>query len=294
MDPEVLEKYKKAGKICSQVRETILSEIQPGMKILTLAEKIEDMIKEKGGEFAFPVNISINEITAHYTPSFNDQTRIQDGDVVKIDIGVHVDGYIGDMAFTYCSKPDPLVEAAQKVLKSAISIVKPGVTIGEIGEKIEETAKSLGFGIIVNLTGHYLGRYDFHASPFIPNIKNDSKHTLKKGDVIALEPFVCKTNGYIKDSSIIEIYRYIQDRPVRLMEARKILELAKNQFHGLPFAKRWLYRYFSPLKVSLALNQLQAAGALETYPVLREVENKKTAQAEHTMIVDDPPIGTTL
>lgn len=293
MDPEVLKKYRKAGKICSEIRESILQEIRPGMKLITLAERIEGMIEELGGKPAFPVNISLNEFAAHYTPSFNDATRIKEEDLVKIDIGVHIDGYIGDMAFTYCSKENFLVEAAEKVLEKAIKIIKPGVTVGEIGTRIEKSAQELGVGIIVNLTGHALRKFEFHADPFIPNVKNPSTYAFKKGDVIALEPFICHSNGYVKDSSIIEIYRYLCDKPVRLPEARKILDLAKNQFQGLPFAKRWLYRYFSPLKVSLALNQLQSIGALETYPVLREIENKRIAQAEHTIIVDEPPIVTT-
>jgi len=293
MEKEVLEKYLKAGKICAEIRQEISGMLKPGAKLLAIAETVDKKIHEKGGKPAFPVNISVNEVVAHYTPSFNDARVINPKDLVKIDIGVHVDGYIGDMAFTYCSEPNALVKCSEQCVQAAIDIVKPGVTVSEISQAIESSVKEHGLGIIVNLTGHTLERYIFHGSPSIPNVSNNSNYKFKEGDVIALEPFVTQSNGYVKDSGTVEIYRFLRERPVRLTEARKILELAKSEYHELPFAKRWLYKHFSPVKVSLALRQLEAAGAIETYPVLKEMENRPVAQSEHTIIVMENPIVTT-
>ena len=293
MDKEILEKYLKAGRICSEIRDELSGMLKPGTRLLEIAETVDRKIHEKGAKPAFPVNISVNEIAAHYTPSFNDEKIINPGDLVKIDIGVHVDGYIGDMAFTYCSHPNPLVKCSEKCVDAAIEMIKPGVTIAQISGAIETCAKEHGLGLIVNLTGHALDRYVFHGSPSIPNISNNSNHKFKEGDVIALEPFVTQSNGYVKDSGTVEIYRYLRDRPVRLPEARKILGLAKAEYKELPFAKRWLYKHFSPVKVSLALRQLEAAGAIETYPVLREIEGKPVAQSEQTVIVMEKPVVTT-
>lgn len=288
-----MEKYKKAGKINAEVKQEISHMLKPGLKILDLANKIEGLVKKKGARPAFPVNISINEVAAHYTPSFADTREIQEGELVKIDIGVHIDGYIGDMAFTYCSQPNHLIKASEKVLEKAIKIIKPGVSISEIGTTIENSAKAQGVGVIVNLTGHTLDKYVFHGPPSILNVKNNLDHKFKEWDVIALEPFITETNGHVKNSGTVEIYRYLMDRPVRLMEARKILAMARDEYNSLPFAKRWLYKKFSPIKVSLALRQLGAVEALETYPVLKEIENKPIAQSEHTIIVRDKPIITT-
>ncbi len=293
MEKAVLEKYRKAGRIAAEVRQEIEKKIRPGLKLLDLAGMIESLTEQKGGKPAFPVNISLNEIAAHYTPSAADTRVIEPGDLVKIDIGTHVDGYIGDLAFTYCSEKSPLIDCAWKVLENAVKIIKPGVSVAEISEVIENTVKGEGLGLIVNLTGHTLDKYVFHGSPSIPNVKNESEHVFKEGDVIALEPFITETNGFVKESGVTEIYRYLMDRPVRLTEARKILALARDEYHQLPFAKRWLYKKISPVKVSLALRQLEAVGALETYPVLKEAENKKIAQAEHTIIVAEKPIVTT-
>ena len=293
MDKAVLEKYLKAGRVCAEIREELSGILKPGAKLLAIAEFVEKKTHEKGARPAFPVNISVNEIVAHSTPGLNDTRIIGPKDLVKIDIGVHVDGYIGDMAFTYCPEASPLVKCSEDCLEAAIKVIKPGVAISEISNAIEETAKSRDLGLIVNLTGHTLERFVFHGSPSIPNISNDLDYKFKEGDVLALEPFITASNGYVKESGATEIYRYLRGRPVRLPEARRILEMAKSDYNELPFAKRWLYRSFSPIKVSLALRQLEMAGAIETYPVLKETEGRPVAQAEHTIIVMDRPVVTT-
>ena len=263
------------------------------MKIIEIAEYVEEKIERLGGRPAFPVNVSINEIAAHYTPVFNDTREVKEGEIVKVDIGVQVDGYIGDTALSWCSEKNELIETASKALDAAIRIIRPGTSISEIGSVIEEEVKKHGFGLIVNLTGHGLDQYIFHGHPTVPNVKNNSNYVLKENDVIAIEPFVAKTTGYVKESGITEIYRYLQDKGVRLPEARKILEMGRDEYKAFPFAKRWLIKRFSPIKVSLALRQLEAVGAIETYPVLKEIGNKPIEQAEHTIIVLEKPIITT-
>jgi methionyl aminopeptidase len=293
MEKEVLEKYKKAGMIAAEARDLAIKKIKPGVKLLEVAEEVEALIFKKGGQPAFPLNISINDIAAHYTPMYNDGKVFQEEDLVKIDVGVHVDGYIGDTAATWSSKPNKLVKAVEKVLQDAIKILRPGVNIGDIGTAIQESAEYQGVGLIVNLTGHTLDKYVFHGQPSILNVKNDSNQAFKEGDVIALEPFTCPSNGHVKESGLTEIYRFLQRRPVRLPEARRILDLAENQYHSLPFAKRWLYKDISPVKVALSLRQLEDVMALEPYSVLREISGQPIAQAEHTIIIQDKPIVTT-
>jgi len=294
MDPKTLEKYKKAGEISKQIRKEVLEKIKSGMNIFELAEFIEKRILKLGGKPAFPVNIGINDITAHYTPKFNDQTVINPGDLVKIDQGIHVDGWVADMAYTYCSEKNDLIRTVEKALKVGIKVIKPGIRVSEVSQAINETVESAGFGVIVNLTGHGLDQYAIHGPPTIPNVKNDSQHVLKENDVIALEPFVCETNGYVKESEPTEIFSLLQPKPARLPEARKILELANSEYRGLPFCKRWLAKKkFSPFKISFALKQLEVLDAVKGYPVLRERDSKRVAQAEHTVIVKDNPIVTT-
>ncbi len=299
---EKLEKYLRAGKVLAEAREEALKKIiKPGAKILDVAEFIEKKILERGCGLAFPVNISIDEQAAHYTPGFNDQREIKEGELVKIDIGAHFDGFVADSAFTYCSQKNSLADGVEKIMQASIGILRPGLAVYEIADAIEPVLKNLGIGLIVNLTGHGVDQNMFHAPPTIPSIKNKINYRLQEGDCIAIEPFACATNGYVKESGTVEIYRYLQDRPVRSQDSRQILDYIKKNFGPFPFAKRWLTRPvndglvgFQPGKVSMALKQLELAGCLETHPVLKEVEGKKVAQAEHTIYIKEKPVITTM
>jgi methionyl aminopeptidase len=293
VEEQILEKYRKAGKIHKHVRSAVKEQLRPGAKILDIAEFIEQEIAKQGGKPAFPVNISINDFAAHYTPVYKDEKVIEKKDLVKIDIGVHVNGYIADGAFTYCSEKHEFIACAEEAVEAALGVIKPGIAVGAITEVIEQTVKEKGLGLIVNLTGHTLDQYVAHGMPSVPNTGVRSSHTLKEGDVIALEPFVTQNNAYVKDSSITEIFNFLMNKPVRLLEARKILAMAHQEYHELPFAKRWLYKRFSPIKVSLSLRQLEAVGALHAHPVLKGPDKRPIAQHEHTVIVADPPLVTT-
>ncbi|HDD46020.1 MAG TPA: type II methionyl aminopeptidase [Candidatus Aenigmarchaeota archaeon] len=290
MEETIMESYLKAGKVIKKIREELDSILKPGLLILDIAEFIESRIKELGCMPAFPVNISINDIVAHYTPTYNDKTKIRDGDLVKIDIGAHKNGYIADYAFTYCTKRNELVETANNALNAGISMLRPGIRVCDISKAIFEYVRSKKKGVVVNLTGHGLKRYDIHAEPSVPNIENSSSYVIKEGDVIALEPFIANTNSYVKDSTPVEIYSYLETKPIRMKEAKSIMDFGKK-LAGMPFAKRWLINNgISPLKVELALKQLEAIGAIRRYPTLRESERRSVAQAEHTIIVRKKPI----
>jgi methionyl aminopeptidase len=296
MDPEIFEKYRKAGEISAQIKSEFLAKITPGMKILDLAEAIEKRIFELGGKPAFPVNVGINDVTAHYTPKAGDSISIQAGDIVKIDHGIHVDGYVADMAYTYCfecaenSSKIGLIKAAEKAVLAGAKLARPGAKVLEISQAIHDAVEAAGLGVIVNLTGHGLDQYVLHGEPTIPNIVNDSRHVLKEGDVIALEPFICEKNGFVRESEPVEIYSFLQPRPARLPEARAILDLAGNEYMGLPFCKRWLAKKgISPFKISFAIKQLEISNAIRSYPVLKERSGMAVAQAEHTIIVKEKP-----
>jgi methionyl aminopeptidase len=291
MEKEILEKYIKAGEIAAQVLEYAKRIVKKDMLVVDLAEKVDNKIFELKAKPAFPVNISINDLAAHYHPSLNDKLTIKEEDYVKIDVGVHIDGFIGDTAATVrLAGKDDLIKCSEKMLDSAIRIIRTGITIGEIGETIENTAKEFGFNPIRNLTGHSLDRFDVHAGLTVPNVKTDSKYQLREDEVIAIEPFCTAGNGLVKDSGSALIFRWINDRPTRMIEARKILELARDRYERLPFAKRWIQKEISPLKVELALKELQAVNAVYGYQPLREVSEKPVAQSEHSLIVREKSI----
>lgn len=289
MKEESLSYYKKAGEIAKEVLEEGLKKIKPGVKLLEVAEFVEARIIEKGGKPAFPCNISVNEIAAHYSPTAWDERTFEKGDLVKLDIGVHVNGYIADVAKSIDlgnkGENKKLIEASEEALKNAIDMIKPGVKTSEIGETIEETIKGFGFVPVSNLTGHQLQRWRLHGGMFIPNVKIRGGEEIKEGDVIAIEPFATNGFGRVVDQSEAIIFRYLQDRPLRMKEARVILQYAKENFNTLPFAERWVANLVPRFKLSQALRQLIYSKAIHAYHILREKDKGIVSQAEHTVIV---------
>ncbi|MDD5163863.1 MAG: type II methionyl aminopeptidase, partial [Candidatus ainarchaeum sp.] len=190
-EKSIEEKYIKAGKILLKAKENALKRIKPGQKLLEIAEKIEADIVEMGGLPAFPVNLSINETAAHFTPAFNDELVLNEKGLLKVDLGAHIDGFIADAAFSINPSNDfaKLIEASEKALENALASVKQGATIGKIGEEIEKTIKSYGFNPVQNLTGHELGEYQQHAGISIPNIGRNDERKLEAGHAYAIEPF---------------------------------------------------------------------------------------------------------
>ncbi|NJE75623.1 type II methionyl aminopeptidase [Thermococcus sp. ES12] len=279
----------KAGEIARQVKKEVSTMIKPGAKLYDIAEFVERRIVELGGKPAFPCNLSINEIAAHYTPYKGDDSVLKEGDYLKLDLGVHVDGYIADTAVTFRvgMEEDDLMAASKEALENAISVIRAGVKISEIGKVIEETIRGYGFNPIVNLSGHKIDRYKLHAGVSIPNIyrPNDS-YVLKEGDVIAIEPFATTGAGQVIEVPPALIFMHIRDRPVRMAQARRLLMHIKKEYNGLPFAYRWLQGFMPEGQLKLALAQLDRVGAIYSYQILREVRGGLVSQFEHTVIVE--------
>jgi len=281
---EEIEKYRQSGRILAEVQEKTAKKITVGASILETAVFAEDLIRDLGGQPAFPCNLSRNEDAAHYTPGAND-TSVFGEDMVKLDIGVHIDGYIADAAITIDLSDHPeLVEASKAALESAIDIVHAGVDTREIGAVIEKTIGEFGYKPISNLTGHGLLQYQSHAPPAIPNIATRSGTILQEGQVIAIEPFATAGAGRVKDTSKWEIYHIKTEKPAlpRIPRARALLK-EMMEYKTLPFAKR----YFSGEKIDFTFRQLTKSGIIEPYPILRETTGALVSQAEHTMIVTE-------
>ena len=277
----ILDKYREAGRILAAVREGAITKVKEGALLLEVAEFVEQSTREKGGEPAFPCNISRNEEAAHATPSIDDET-VFGKDLVKIDLGVHVDGYIADSAVTVdlSGEHKELVAAAEAGLNAAIELIRDGVNTGEVGDAIEQAIRERGYRPVVNLSGHGLAQYNAHTGPTIPNVRYEHGVLLKENDVVAIEPFATDGVGKVEEHGHVEIYSLIKPRPVRVREAKDLLKEIEN-YQGLPFAKRWLPRD----RLDLALRTLNNAGALREYPVLREEGGGLVSQAEHTVIV---------
>ena len=278
----MLEKYVEAGKILRTVKEEAIKLIKPGVKLLEVAEFVENRIRELGAEPAFPCNISINSDAAHFTPKANDERVFKEGDVVKLDIGAHIEGYIADTAVTVdLGDHEDLVKASEEALKNAIEVIHAGVNTAEISEAIYNTITDFGFKPVINLTGHGLDRYIAHAPPTIYNVRIKRGVELKEGMVIAIEPFATDGVGKVAERGECEIYSLVAVKPLRMKQARRLMEEIYDRYKTLPFAKRWL-------KASdIILAKLVREGVLRAYPVLTEIGRGLVSQAEHTVIVEE-------
>ncbi len=291
-DKEAREKFELSGRILREVREQVKRFVREDMPIIDICEKAESLIRKRGAKPAFPCNVSINEVAAHYTSPPNDKKRVPAKSVVKVDIGAHVDGYVTDTAVTVCFSRDheDLVVAAEQALKAAVESVKPGMSASKLGALIETTIKSRGFKPISNLCGHEVGRYVVHTGTSIPNVSQLSLTKLKLGGVYAIEPFATlpDASGRVEDGSESTIFRFVKSRSTENPHAKQLLKFVEDNFRTLPFAERWLQGVV-PREYHLeAFRQLLASKALMSYPVFLETSRKAVAQAEHTvMTVED-------
>jgi methionyl aminopeptidase len=289
LDKDVLEKFQLSGRILRETREEMKRFVHENQLIIEVCEKAEELIRKKGGRPAFPCNVSINEIAAHYTSPPNDDKRIPEKSIVKVDIGAHVDGYVTDTSITLCFNPEyeSLVETAEIALEKAIESIGPGVSTSELGRIIENTIKSRGFKPISNLTGHQVGRYLVHAGTSLPNVSHLLSSKIKIGGVYAIEPFVTVPNaaGKVENGEESTIFRLIKPRSQRNQYSKQLLRFIEENFKTLPFAERWLQDAVEKEHYREAFHDLLSSKALINYPIFVEASRRPVAQAEHTVLI---------
>jgi methionyl aminopeptidase len=291
MTPQEISAYMKAGRIARKAREYAEGAVREGKTLLSLAEELERLIRDEGGEPAFPVNISVNHEAAHYTPMPGDGKVFKRGDVVKVDLGVHVDGYIADTAITVevgTYRYEALIEAARSALDAVVRRMRVGVRTSEIGGWIEEEITAQGFRPIANLTGHSLDRYALHAGLSIPNFDDGSRKTVEVGMAFAVEPFSTDGQGWVRNWKPGNIYSVKRARKGEVLGdfGREVIE----RFKGLPFTPRWLPD--TPDRDEMIRRGVKS-GFLHAYPVLVERGKGTVAQFEHTFIVTGEGVKVT-
>ncbi len=288
MDIEVVDNIIKAGKIAQEIRRYARAIIVKDKSLFEIATLIDEKIASLGAKPAFPVNLSVNEVAAHYTPSVGD-TGLARG-LLKVDIGVQIDGYIADTAFTIdlenSDENKKLIEASEAAVSASVKEFAIGKKLTEIGAAIGETIAQHGFTSIVNLSGHSIERFVIHAGWTVPNYNSGQTDVLEEG-LYATEPFVTNGHGRVRDGPNSGIYRIDSESgAVRDRFAREVLNWIADEYQTLPFASRWIHKQFGSRGL-LALRQLEQAGVLYQYPQLVEASGGKVAQAEHTVLLTE-------
>ncbi|OGS60424.1 MAG: type II methionyl aminopeptidase [Euryarchaeota archaeon RBG_19FT_COMBO_69_17] len=285
MEPDVLEKLRTAGRVSREAKEVGVAAVKEGALLLDVAEEIEAHMRRRGTKPAFPTCISIDDVAAHYSPTHDDALRFRRGDVVKLDLGAHLDGWVADTAVTIevgTRNWTELIRASDLALATAIEGVRPGVPTRTLGAGIQRAIEAHGFKPIRNLTGHTIERYVLHAGKSVPNIPH-GHDVLAADEVVAIEPFSSSGAGQVDGRRTGNIYRVLRTRSLKVPELNAFLSDLVVDFRTLPFAERWAYA-LDP-KAPALLNQLLRVGAVMTYPALLDTGKGIVAQTEHTMIV---------
>jgi methionyl aminopeptidase len=281
--------YQRAGKIASVVRERARKKYHVGSTVFRICESIEAEIRELGGAPAFPVNVSLNDIAAHYTAEPNDPLEVKDSDILKIDIGVQLDGYIADTAVTVCYDPksEALVKVAEMALNEAVKVAKVDTKANDIGAAVENTIVKQGFKPIQNLSGHSLERYTIHAGRSIPNIRTiGPSFRLSSNQAYAVEPFVTTKDGQgvVYEGRIRNIFSIASRKPSKDQDADIFLAQLWDKFRTLPFAIRWVTDLYEEQRARQLIELLVKKRNVHAYPILVEGNGKIVSQAEHTLI----------
>ena len=286
MDDAVRAKYIKAGQIASKVRGQAADMLQEGNLLLDVAEFAESEIIKLGGKPAFPVNLAIDTIAAHYTPHSEDSLTFQAGQIVKLDLGVHVDGYIADTALTVeisTNKWKTLIDASADSLEAALDALRPGIMTRDLGAIIEQIIRSRGFEPISNLSGHSLEQFNLHAGISVPNVSDTSDDDLKPGMAVAIEPFATNGVGRVAGRKSGNIFKLLRIKELPDPELNQIVQDINAEFNYLPFPERWVAKRFD--KSDKKLKKLLRQGIVATYPILSEVKGGMVSQKEHTILM---------
>ena len=286
MNSEEILKWKDAGKLARDALNFGKTLILDGASMLDVTENIENFVIEKEGRLAFPTNIAVNNVGAHWTPSTKSKEIFHTGDVVKLDVGVHIDGYIGDNALTVeigNDKYKKMIEASREALNAAIEIAAPGVNVGIIGHAVQDIIEGYGYRPIANLTGHGIKRYNLHSGISIPSVRERGGPVLRSGDIVAIEPFVTDGVGRVGGKRNSNIYHLKQVRKIKDEKAAELMVEIQERYHGLPFAERWLHSIQD--NATKSLQKLMRAGVVSYYPILDELGKGIVTQSEHTVMI---------
>ncbi|MDR0887861.1 MAG: type II methionyl aminopeptidase [Candidatus Methanoplasma sp.] len=288
LNSEELSKLRKAGDVAAKARDIGLGLVKAGAKFYDVAEEVEGYIRSHGCGLAFPCNLSRNEIAAHYTPATDDKSVFEIGDVVKVDCGAELDGYVGDTAGTVevgTNNYRNLIDSSRRARNSVAEFMGAGTQIGDIGRVVEMTITGAGFQPIRNLCGHQIKPYNLHAGVSIPNYDDGDKTKIELGSIIAVEPFATTGVGRIKNNAPWGgIVRLLRERPLADPKAQEFLEYVKGEFKTFPFCARSCDFKDAEKYTKLLIRH----GVLSSYSLCVEASGGIVSQHEYTFYISGP------
>ena len=298
-----LSDYRKAAIIHRLVRSNILRKIHDGVSFLEIIKEADDsvskFIKDGDGGFAFPLGISVNEIMAHDTAMLNDERKLKKNDIVKIDLGIHINGCIIDSAFTTIvdgdpdvnSYYDPLIQATKDATYTGICLSGVDAELYDISEAIQEVIESYeledGTPIraVRGLGGHDILPYRVHGKKLILCVPHKSQENIRmnEGEFYAVETYASTGNGNCKMKSIEMCNHFMINENVKMskqMKKNPVVECEETKNNSLPFTQRQIANI---KQIQKHMNEGVRNRSIVAYPPLIDKKGSMTSQFEHTI-----------
>jgi len=311
-NPDVLTKYKLAAEIANKALDTVTKAAVPGARVAVLCEMGDRFILDAVSKIykdkkvtkgvGFPTCVSINNIVGSFSPLKDDPATLADGDVVKIDLGVHVDGYLAQVAHTVVLSNPPITGRKADVLaavhtaaEATIRLMKPGVSNGAITDVIDKVAKQFKVSTVQGVYSHQVKRFEIDAEKVIANnipdvpLTGDQKTKdckLEVNEVWALDIVMSTGTGKpVQASDRTTVFKRAPEEQYKLkMKAsRAVLAEISTKFPTFPFSMRALE--FDEKKAKFGIVECYKHGLVESYPVLTEKEGDFVAHVKFTALL---------
>ncbi|KAH8432449.1 uncharacterized protein LDX57_010085 [Aspergillus melleus] len=306
--------YRKAAEIHRQVRRWTQETARPGQSLTDIAVGIDDGVRAlldnaglepgsclKSG-LGFPTGLSLNNCVAHWTPNPGQKDVILDrSDVMKVDFGVHINGWIVDSAFTMSFDPtyDNLLAAVKDSTNTGIKNSGVDVRISDVSAAIQEVMESYEVEIggktfpvkpVRNITGHNIKAYQIHAGKSVPFIKTKDQTKMEEGEVFAIETFGTTGRGVLYDGPGVYGYGKSYSAPSKitssLASARSLYKTINDNFGTIVFCRRYLER-LGVQRYLAGMNDLVNKGVVDVYEPLIDTPGSYSAQFEHTILLGE-------
>jgi curved DNA binding protein len=304
--PGVLDKYQAAGKIVNAVLERLIAKATAGANVAEVCEFGDKELEaelakvyakkkmEKG--IAFPTCVSANEIAGHYSPLKSESTTLKEGDLVKIDLGVHIDGFIAVAAHTVVvggqavdGRKADVVLAAYNALQGALRTIKPGNTNYDVTDVIGQVAESYKCQPLEGVLSHELKKHLLDGNNVIINKATfDQKveeHEFNLNEVFGLDVFVSTGEGKTKETEYRStIYKRAIERTytLKLKASRAFYAEAVDKYPTMAFTLR---SFADETSAKLGVSEAVKHDLFHAYPVLTEKAGEFIAHFKYTVAI---------
>mmetsp|Transcript_40461 Transcript_40461/g.89906 ORF Transcript_40461/g.89906 Transcript_40461/m.89906 type:complete len:391 (+) Transcript_40461:54-1226(+) len=317
---DVVTKYKAAAEIANKAIAAVIAEVKDGAKVVDLCncgdnlinKEVEKIFKgkliEKG--VAFPTCVSVNSTVGHFSPASDDTTTVKDGDIVKIDLGVHIDGFISTQAQTVVvqagdaaikGRAADVIAAARTAYEAALRLIRPGKKVSDVAGPLQKIVEAYGCNLVEGVMSHQMKQFIIDGNKCVLN-KPSPEHKVEdaefaENEVYAIDIVVSTGDGKTKvlDEKETTVYKRALDMEyqLKLKASRAVFSEINRRFPAMPFTVRALVEGVEKddkskeLAKQLKLGMVECLnhGLLHPYPVLHEKSGELVAQVKHTVLL---------